>query len=240
MKLALVAILFGCLSVGIASIAFAGDNDQAGIAAHITPSGSQNCVPPVTAATLVTGVNDGLGCDEGVGTSGQPRWDVWLLVCNGSDSTGVRGVEFGIDYAADVYTGIYVNNWQLCADQDFPETGFSPDTFNQSGPAGNTVTWLSCQDQNSEPFVPQTVIAVMGALDVFTYDPDVLSIVAKQNSGKAEVADCSGDQESILGNSPSHLGFSEWCLGAGYNPCGLPTAVEPKTWGAIKKLSNGE
>jgi hypothetical protein len=238
MKRALVAILFGCMTLGLASLAMAFDNDQAAIVAHITPHLSQVCTPGaqgggmgLTGNTLVTGVNDGSGCNDNIGGA---RWDVWLLVCNGSDSLGVRGAEFGITYNPDPFGGLYGIGWNLCADQNFPEPGWpSPDR-------GNTITWIpaSCQIQNSEPFVPQTVIAVMGSVDMITYDPDVLQIIPKPLSGRAEIADCNGAQESILGNSPSHLGFSEWCLGPGYNPCGLPTATEPTTWGRLKQIGN--
>lgn len=234
MKRALVAILFGCMTVGLVSIAMAADNDQAAIVAHVSPSLSQLCTPGqggsmgLTANALITGVNDGLGCDDGLAGA---RWDVWLLVCNGSDSTGVRGAEFGINYTPYNLGGLYVNAWFRCADQDFPEVAWP-------GPiSGNTVTWspLNCQNQNSEPFVPRTVIGVMGRLDTFSYGPDVMAIVPKPNSGRLEVADCSGAQESILGHVPSHAGFAEWCLGPGYNPCGLPTGTEPTTWGRLKK-----
>jgi hypothetical protein len=233
MKRALVAILFGCMTLGLASLAMAGDNDQAAIVAHITPSGAFSCTPPgLTANSLVTAANDGNGCSLAANSS----WDVWLLVCNGSDSTGVRGAEFGIDYNPNPYGGIYVNGWTRCADQDFPDANWS--IPNTSSPASNVVTWIpsNCQIDNSEPFVPRTVIAVMGALDVWLYSPDILSIIPKPQSGRAEIADCSGAQETILGFSPSHLGYSEFCLGAGYNPCGLPTAVESTTWSRLKQL----
>jgi len=233
MKRALVSILLGCIALGLPSLVMAFDNDQAAIVAHITPSGAFSCVPPVTSASVVTAATDGSGCTQGIGS----RWDVWLLVCNGSDSTGIRGAEFGIDYNPNPYGGLYVNGWTLCADQDFPDANWTP-TGGTSSPASDVITWIpaNCNIVNSEPYVPYTVVAVMGALDVFLYSPDILSIVPKPQSGRVEIADCAGAQESILGKVPSHLGFSEFCAGPGYNPCGLPTSTEPTTWGRLKQL----
>jgi hypothetical protein len=217
------------------------DNDQAAIVAHITPSGAFSCVPPgLQANNIVTAASDG-SCDQGGGS----QWDVWLLVCNGSDSTGVRGAEFGIDYNPNPYGGIYVNNWTRCADQDFPDANWTgsassdiPNT--RTSVASDVVTWIpaNCNIVNSEPYVPRTVIAVMGALQVNLYSPDILSIVPKPQSGRVEIADCAGAQQTILGNTPSHLGYSEFCLGPGYNPCGLPTGTQPTTWSRLKQLGS--
>lgn len=234
MKRALVAILTGCMTLGVASLAMAYDNDQAAIVAHVTPAGAFDCntLPGLTSGSIVTQASDG-GCVGGVGS----QWDVWLVVCNGSDSTGVRGAEFGIDYNPDPYGGIYVANWTLCADQDFPDANWTPGG-GTSSPASDVVTWIpeNCQITNSEPFVPKTVIAVMGVLNVWLYSPDRLQIIPKPQSGRAEIADCDGAQETILLPGPSHLGYSDFCLSAGYNPCGLPTAVEPTTWSRLKQF----
>jgi len=239
MKYFAFAIVLVWVSLAPAPRADAADNVQATIDMHITPYGSSTCHPNqqgggmgLTVSRITTAANDGSGCDDGFAGA---RWQAWLVVCAGSDSTGIRGAEFGIDYNPNPYDGIYVNAWDLCADQDFQEPGW-PST----APSGILVTWIpaNCQIVNSEPFVPYTVIAVMGALDIYTYSPDELRIIPRPISGRAEIADCSGDQESILDNIPTHLGTGAWCSGPGYKACwpGLP--VKSTTWGRLKRFGD--
>jgi hypothetical protein len=231
MKRALVAVLFGCLTVGTGSLAMAFDNDQAAITVHLSPipGGAKACdnAPTVDSKTIVSRLDAPNFCND----AGETEFSVWLLICNGSDSTGIAGAEFGIEYGP----GLLLSTWSRCVDQDFPENNW-PD----SG-TGNTVVWslvTNCQNTNSEPFVPKTVVAIIGHLRAFVYGPEILQITPKPNSGDAKVADCDGAEESIFGQVPSHLGAAGFCYD-GYNPCGLPTPVENKTWGAIKSGFGG-
>jgi len=213
----------------------AGDNAQVGIALHIAPNVANPCDPLLTsgftAGTIVDRIDPVDAC-----TDFNAAYTVWVLVCNGSDSTGVAGIEFGLNYTQDPSGGgpgggLFVDQWLLCADQDFNEPGFPSDPN-----TGSTVTWdpiNNCQNTNSEPFVPRTVIAVAGAMRVFAYSPDIMSVIPKPATGRATVADCSAAEQSLLGNSPSHLGQAGFCS-PGYNPCGLVTPVQDKTWGSIK------
>ena len=228
MKRALIGLLFGCLTMGIASISFAGDNQQAAIAVHVGPSVTklpcQN-QPVLTSATMST-----QACGAG-------EYNAWLLVCNGSDSTGVAGAEFGIQYDGLSGSGIDVNQWSLCGDLEFPQANWP------SSGEGTIITFepsTNCQNTNSEPFVPKTVIAILGVLNVSVYSPDALSIIPRttQFDTKAKVADCDSAEDDLTLLAPSHLGIAEFCAGPGYNPCGLPTPVEPTTWGAIKGAYN--
>lgn len=227
MKRALVAVLFGCLTLGFASLAIAADNDQAGIALHVGPVVSKlpcDNAPALTAATIQSAA-------AGANTD---SYTVYVLVCNGSDSTGVSGAEFGIDYNGNPSAGVDADGWTACGDLEFPNSNW-PDAN-----TGNIVTFnpgSNCQNTPSEPFVPQTVIAILGALDVTAYTPDILSVIPRPVTGFAKVSDCNGAEDDLLdlgGSEPSHLGQAEFGLGSGYNPCGLPTPVENTTWGAIK------
>jgi hypothetical protein len=237
MKRALIGLLLGCLmTMGLSSIALAGgDNWQAAISVHITPMIQKlpcNTPPSPIAATMVTDVS----CTAPEGYS------VWILVCNGSDSTGIAGMEFGIDYDGALASGIDVDSWNLCADLEFPEgdgSGGPAADWPEAG-TGTIITWdrlLNCQDISSEPYVPHTVVAIGGVLNVWGYGPDQLVITTRPVSGFAKVANCKASEDRIDGMVPSHLGIAGFCL-PGYNPCGLPTAVEPTTWGRVKQQYN--
>jgi hypothetical protein len=230
MKRALVAVLFGCLTLGVSSLAVAGEvNDQAAISVHISSVVTKDVcasAPALTNATMNVGP---AAC--GPGTLGYDEYTVWMFVCNGSDSLGISGVEFGIDYNGDLGLGVDAGQWDFCGDLQFPNPNW-PDAG-----TGNIVTWAAsnCNNTNSEPFVPGTVIAIAGALQVYVYSPDLLSITPRPISGAAKVADCNGAETDLTANIPTPLGIAGFCLD-GFNPCGLPTAVEKTTWGSIKKL----
>jgi len=222
MKRALIGLLLGCVTMGLGSVATAGDNDQVGIAIHLGALVTKDlCLnaPNVTSSTIVTS-----------GTVG-PAFGAWVLVCNGSDSTGIAGVEYGITYNSTALQGVDVFGWNACGSLEFPGAGYP----NAGG--DNIVTWdpiNNCQNVNSEPFVPKTVVAMVGQLYVIAYSPDQLTIVPAVRSGFAKVADCASSEDIVSGQVPTHMGFVEFGGGAGYSPCGQPTPVENTTWGNIK------
>lgn len=229
MKRALVGLLVACVTVGIASVASATDNPEAAISVHLTPpvAIAKTCdnIPVVESKTIETGV------------CGAPLdgYTAWVLVCNGSDSLGVAGMEFGINYDGALDSGVDVEAWVLCADLEFPSVDW-PDAG-----SGSIVTWNSlsnCQDTPSEPFVPRTVVAIAGALHLTYYSPDFLTITPRPVSGKIKVANCNAAEEDLTGLVPSHAGIGSFCYGDGYNPCGGPTATETTTWGNIKQQFN--
>jgi len=231
MKRALLVLICGCLVVGVAPAVYAGvTNASACISTHIGPSITKlpcDNQPSLNRFNIVTRVDVGVNClDE--------DWNIWLLVCNGSDSLGIAGMEFGIDYDGALGSGMDVNAYTLCGDLEFPNPNF-PDAG-----TGNIITWIpqtNCQDQNSEPFVAGSVIAIGGVLNVQLYSPDQLSITPRPVSGFAKVADCNSAETNITGLVPSHLGVAGFCM-PGYNPCFAPTPVEDTTWGRLKGKYN--
>ena len=116
MKRALIGLLLGCfMTMGLSAVALAGgDNARAAISVHITPMVTKlpcNSQPVRPRYTMVTETT----CYDPNGYS------IWILVCNASDSTGIAGMEFGINYDGDLASGIDVDSWNLCADLEFPE-----------------------------------------------------------------------------------------------------------------------
>ena len=214
-------VLLGALVVGLAGSAAAFDNKQAGIALHITPAqvGPTNCNPPVTAPTLVY---------QTPSVSPDQFYWTYLLVCNGSDSTGIAGMEMGVQYPGV----IQIYNWISCSDLQFPD-GIWP---NSGG--SNLLTWTlaNCHLDRSEPAVPRTVIAIGGYFYMGAYGASQMSVIPRPVSGRAKVADCASREDDFTFAIPSHLGVAGFGGAAGYNPCGAPTAVAPTTWSGIKNL----
>ncbi len=234
MRRALPGLLLGCLTLGIGSIALAGDNDQAGIALHVTTTPAINCAGALalTPATLST---------ASAGPAGQ-SYGVWVLVCNGSDSTGIGGAQFGIDITGGPAAGLggTAFGWLLCADLDFP-SGTWPASGSDNLVTYNTVT--NCQDVNSLPFVPKTVIAMLGQLYIYDYagGGSIAITPSPRSGGTAKVADCASSETVIdpPPGPPSHLGLAAINGGHGYSPCSTPpTPVESTTWGRIKSLGD--
>lgn len=234
MKRALIGLLLGCLmTMGLSTVALAGgDNAQASISLHISSHNAKvNCTnpPSMTNSTMVT---------EVCGAPGTV-YDVWFLVCNGSDSTGIAGMEFGINYNGLESMGLDVSSWLSCGDLEFPQGDGVPGgiaDWPEAG-SGNIITWdrlLNCQIENSEPLVPNTVIAVGGVMTVVAYGPDQLLITPRPVSGFAKVANCNATEDRLDGLVPSHLGIAGFCM-PGYNACALPTPTESTTWGRVKQ-----
>lgn len=227
MKRALLFLVCACLAFGAAPAVYAGvTNASACISTHIGPTVTKlpcDSAPDLNRYNIVTRVDVGVQCLDG-------DWNIWVLICNGSDSLGVAGMEYGIDYDGALGSGIDVNGWTLCADLEFPNPNY-PDPG-----TGNIITWepnFNCQNQNSEPFVPGSVIALGGVLNVSLYSPDQLTITPRPVTGFAKVADCNSAETNLTGLAPSHLGVAGFCM-PGYNPCFAPTPVEETTWGRLK------
>lgn len=230
MKRALVTVLFGCLALGLSSFAIAGNNSQAAIAVHIGAPVTKNLcgtAPALTAASVVAEVDDAESCTIG-------EYTLYILVCNGSsvggfepEGTGVAGMEFGINYGPEITFG----GEARCSDLEFPSADW-PDAG-----SGTILTWApgsNCQSTPTEPFVPNTTIAIGYAFGVYTTGPAVFSITPRPITGQAKVSDCNAAEDELTALVPSHLGVGGFCT-SGYNPCGLPTPVEESTWGAIKQ-----
>jgi len=214
------AVLFVILTGLTAGPVHAFDNAAAAIALHIAAPTTKN------ACSLPGLTSQGVNYDD-PGTSPDSFYFTYLIVCNGSDSTGVAGLECGIDYPA----AIQVYNWNLCGDLEFPSTGWP------AAGGGNLVTWdadNNCQSQPSNPLVPYTVIAVAGYFYMGAYGPSQMDVTPRPITGFAKVADCSAREDDLLGFIPSRLGFAGFGGTFGYNSCIIWDPVEESTWSGIK------
>jgi hypothetical protein len=252
MKRALLGLLIGCMTMGVASLAFAGDNANAGISLHITnpPAKATNCVnnaPDFGGQGGKKIVTKGLPC-----TSGQfGEFDVWVLVCNGSDSLGVAGLEYGIEYDGAFGSGVDITSWQLCADLEFTSGGYP------AAGSGNLITWEPSQNCQNDPAefhgfggggqgdtnpngkqgVRGSVIAVAGVFRVNIWGSDTMEITPRPVSGKLAVADCRAAVDNLTNKLVARGGIAAFCSNYnGYNFCakGALAGEQETTWGKIK------
>ncbi len=213
------------LPAGLPAPATAFDNDQSSVSLHVTPlpakSPCSDGLPAPTAHSVNTRACDAPGTD----------YAVWYLVCNGSDSTGVAGMEFGIDYDGTAGSGIDVWGWVDCMDLSYPSADW-PDA-----PSGLLAVWdpvNHCRNTPSEPGIRHSVIAVGGYLAVTVHSPDRLRVVGRPVTGYVKVVDCRSSETRLDGLVPPHQGTAGFCVD-GYNACDPPTPVESRSWGRIKR-----
>ena len=242
MKRALLGLLVVCCTMGLASVALAGDNDIAGISFHVTKPTQKaaNCNDLPSFNNGPASIDSrGQSCPQGVGD-----FDVWVLVCNGSDSVGVGGVEFGIDYDGALGSGVDINTWRNCGFLQFPS-----DTWPEAG-SGNIVTWAACQntssipndvDENGNIIFNHMVIAVAGVFNITAYGKDVLYSTPRPVTGLAKVASCAAVEDDITppAGRIGQLGNAGFCKNVkGYNYCvrldRQRLGTEDTTWGKIK------
>jgi hypothetical protein len=242
MKRALLGLLVACSTLGLASVALAGENANAGISLHLTSPTNKaaNCT---TSFTYKTSGNDPFKykTKDTECPGGESDWVCWLVVCNASDSVGVAGAEFGLDYDGADGSGADIEGWKLCADLEFPMDGWP------AAGTGNLVTWepsLNCQRNQLYPGVAGSGFAVIGYVNVHTYGSDVMEIVGRQVTGYLKVADCNAvedDLTSVSGGGKNIVergGRASFCGGGHpYSYCKRNNlAGGPTTWGAIKSM----
>jgi hypothetical protein len=166
-------------------------------------------------------------------TSAPPGWyNVYVMIGNVSDSLGIGGVQFGIDYDGDVGVGADILAWANCGDLEFSSGGSDGQPTWPAAGSGNLITW----DFNTNCQTEAAGAILVGVFQMAAYSDDCLAVTPRPVDGKAKVASCFGAEMDITGRTPSHLGFVCFGAGEGYNPCSLIVATRHTTWGSIKTL----
>jgi len=215
MKLLIRSFLFAAALVLAAGPSFAGLNQNAKIFLHVGPVDAKNACTQVPADCRNANV---------VGNVGS-FYHAYVAVGNYSDSVGVAGVQFGIQYLDAGSVGIDIFSWTRCATLEFPSA-----TWPLSN-SGNLITWnpvTSCQ-LGPNP-------AVAGFFYIGAYSPDRLALIPRPGDGRAKVANCLSAEDDLTGQAPSPLGYVDFGTGPGYNPCATIVPVAPVTWSAVKSL----
>jgi hypothetical protein len=232
MKRALLGLLVACTTLGLASVALAGENANAGISLHITKPTSKIVQCPAFAA--FDNASDPFDTKGQPCSNGNGSFDVWVVICNGSDSVGLAGAEFGIEYDGASGSGVDIEAWKTCADLEFPQ-----DDWPASG-SGNLVTWAECQMTNlvQNPPLAGTAYAVAGVFTVSVYGQDQMEVTTRPVSGRMKVADCLAVEDDITDALVSRGGIATFCTNRqGYNYCkGKKLDGGPTTWGTLKNM----
>ncbi len=226
------AILMAPVSqLSFAAISHAAGNSQSSLALHIAPATATNpCAPSGLTRYTVREFTPSLSFP-----GGGPFFYVYLLACNGSEVSGISGLECGIQYQGGYSPGggsfpINVFGWNLCADVQAP-TGPWP-----APGTSNLLQWApgNCQRARSEAADPYSVIAVAGYFYVAAYTQSEMRIVPRLDSSQANVLSCDGRVDNLVGYVPGRLGVAGFQAG-GYNPCypGI-IPIRSMTWSHIK------
>jgi len=230
MKRALLGLLVACTTLGLASVALAGENANAAISLHVTkPTTKAAQCGSFAYRTDQTNPFDvkGQPCPHGLGA-----FDVWVVVCNGSDSVGIAGAEYGIAYDGALGSGADVESWRSCSDLEFPS-----DDWPASG-SGNLQTYADCQVTDLYPTLTKAAFAVLGVLHVTAYGQDKLEITPRPVTGYLKVADCQAIEDDLTSAAVSRKGAATFCSNRqGYNFCKYGVlAGGQTTWGNLKNL----
>jgi hypothetical protein len=211
-------IVSSIMAAAFATVAGAGENSAAKILAHIgNPTTKNVCTQaPVNCRDAVVSAAPG------------SFYNVYICVGNHSDSVGVAGVQFGIDYNGALGQGVDVFSWAFCADLEFATPGWP------GANSGNMLTWIPDGPSINCQYGPGATVAGYFYLGVYT--PDRLSIIPRPVDGQAKVADCNAFEDDITNVLPSPLGYADFGTGDGYNPCDNIVAVEQTTWSGVKSL----
>ncbi len=217
-----IALCAVTLLAGVSGTAYAAqDNDEAVIAAHIAVYNTKNVCDVTTPACRDLTVN------------APPGWyNVYIVIGNVSDSLGVAGVQFGIDYDGTVGVGVDLYTWANCADLEFSSGGSDGQPTWPAPGSGNLMTWdytVNCQTE-----ADGAILA--GVFQMAAYSDDCFEILPRPVDGRAKIASCFGREYDITDLLPSHLGYVCFGAGDGYNPCSLIVSTRHTTWGEIKTL----
>jgi hypothetical protein len=215
MKLVYRTLIAACIVAGMASAAVAGENANAKLVLHISAPVSKSACTAIPSDCRTATVAGAVG----------NFYFAYLCVANHSDSVGVAGAQFGIDYNGTTGEGVDVFEWRKCGDLEFSGEGWP------GANTGNIVTWVKTTNCQIGPAMTAAGYFYIGA-----YTADRMSIIPRPVDGWAKVADCSAKEDNLTGQSPSALGYVDFGTGSGYNPCATIVPVQEATWSSVKTL----
>lgn len=211
----------------------AGQNAQAGVALHYYgPTSSPHCAISLPYGTSI---------QTQAYLHSPPWFYAYLLVCNGSTTSGVGKIECGLSYSGryDANGGGYpvtVFGWTLCADAEAPINGWP------APGGGNAISWAPtrCVRTPDQDGRPNTALGIAGYFYMGAYasvdSAYEMSIAPYPGSGTVRVYDCAGNADTIF-PLPRARQTGELGLGAnpGYNPCAeFPVPAKTVSWSMIK------
>lgn len=171
---------------------------------------------------------------------------VYVFVCNGAETPGIAGIEFGLQYQGGYNPDggalpIDIFEWHLCADAETP----TPSWPNPG--SGNRIVWSSahCQTHRTDGDDPSSVLGLAGYFYLSAYGNQIttLRIDRHPSTQQAKILSCAGDEDVIAPISPGgaraslgSLVFSSSGGSYGTNPCLGPNIIpiQAITWSRVK------
>jgi hypothetical protein len=145
-------------------------------------------------------------------------YDVYVVGAGISSSDGIAGIEFGLQYDAD----LTVFTTTVCGDLEFPAPSWPA-----SG-SGNVVTYspaVNCQRDN----YGSGAQAVFTSMYVYAYGTALFRITERPASGQLALSDCSSAEYPVGSTQTGYAQFAAGGITPGGNPCGgsLPDIAPP-------------
>jgi hypothetical protein len=147
-------------------------------------------------------------------------YNLYLLVLDGSATTGIAGASFGIEYDEAANGGLDVFSWVLCADAEY-SGGPAGSPWPAAG-SGNMIIWDAgdaCQQTSASGDTDGGVTAVLGCFYVYAYSEDVFQIGRREFAAAPDFRVCTcepGEKNLELPGAAGKVGFGS---GQGVDPC---------------------
>jgi len=227
-------LILPCLCLVLfAGTAYAGAMPTPGLGVHISAVVTKNTCG--AAADFINPFEFNAQTNE-LSTPDGPFHFLYLIACNYGYEGGIGGVEFGVSYPgaydpSGLARPICVFQWTLCADLEFPSTGWP----NSGG--GNIITWSVANCGPESPPDEYLIFKTVGFFYLGAYGISEFGVTPRPVTGRFKLANCDG-VETDYTNSWSTRGMAgfgfptDWWWGCMSEP--LPT--KDTTWGQVKNL----
>jgi len=215
MKSTSILVLASIVFLLPATPGFAGTQDGARFALHLTPHAARVGMCDTWSVPCTQFKTDGA---VGVG------YDAYLVVAGAAAEPGIAGLSCGIAYDSQIGHGADAFSWTSCGALQFPTEGENGLPWPDSG-AGIRMTWdmnSDCQQVLVPGYENQGGHVVAGSFYVYAYSNDVFQITPNTqilSGDELAVSDCAGNISYLDDSAAGNLHFSHAGTNRGYNPC---------------------
>jgi len=139
-------------------------------------------------------------------------YDLYVVVLDADIASGIAGTSFAITYSDE----LFVNQWRLCGDLQFPGGGEGVQW--PGSEAGNVITWKPDNCQATTAIGESEGRVVVGVFYVYSYAVSTFGIAERAFAQDSSVRVATCDVEEIVIPS-TNLGQVAFGGSTGYDPC---------------------